>query len=62
MNTQLPLNRRARNWYGTRTAPSAEPQWAPGEERRVCIAHLAIAPLPPELRQAPVDRRLTALL
>jgi len=62
MNTQLPMNRRARNWYGTRTAPSAEPRWASGEGRRVCIDHLAVAPLPPEIRQAPFDRRLTALL
>jgi hypothetical protein len=62
MNTQLPLNRRARNWYGARTAPSAEPRWISGERRRVRIAHLAVAPLPPEIRQAPVDRRLTALL
>jgi hypothetical protein len=28
----------------------------------VRIAHLAVSPLPPEIRQAPVDRRLTALL
>lgn len=62
MNTHLPLNRRARNWYGTRTAPSAEPRWASSEERCVRIAHLAVPPLPPEIRQAPVDRRLTALL
>jgi hypothetical protein len=62
MNTHLPLNRRARNWYGVRTAPSAEPRWASAERRAVRIARLEFAPLPPEIRQAPVDRRLTALL
>jgi hypothetical protein len=62
MNTHLPLNRRARNWYGTRTPPSAEPRWAPGDDRRLRTPQPAVSPLPPEIRQAPVDRRLTALL
>lgn len=63
MTSPLPLNRRARAWYGVRTPPSAE--WRrplQPEVRRVRIPALKVAELPPEIRQAPFDRRLTALL
>lgn len=62
MTTPLPRHRRARNWYGMRTAPSAAPRWRPAESGRTRVERSAVPPLPPEIRQAPVDRRLTALL
>ncbi|HSU14280.1 hypothetical protein [Longimicrobium sp.] len=61
MNAQLPLHRRARIWYGRRAAPAA-PLRHPSPEKRRAIPALRIAALPPEVRQAPVDRRLTGLL
>lgn len=63
MHHLLPLHRRARTWYGRRSAP-AEPLHhpLPAAEPRARVPAPRIAPLPPQLRQAPVDRRLTALL
>jgi hypothetical protein len=65
MQAPLPLHRRARTWYGQRSAP-AEPfhhtdtaaQPAPG----VRVPALRIAQLALQIRKAPVDRRLTGLL
>jgi hypothetical protein len=63
MTSPLPLHRRARAWYGARTVPSAAPSRPRQPDvRRIRIAGLALAELPPEIRQAPFDRRLTALL
>lgn len=64
MNAPLPLHRRARTWYGARTAP-AEPLRHEDPERprkTVRLPALRVAQLAIEIRQAPVDRRLTALL
>lgn len=63
MTSPLPLHRRSRAWYGARaTQPTAERWPLQPEVRRIRIAGLALAELPPEIRQAPFDRRLTALL
>jgi hypothetical protein len=63
MQHPLPRHRRARTWYGHRSAPT-EPlrRPAPQAAPRVRITALRIAPLPPQVRKAPVDRRLTDLL
>jgi hypothetical protein len=61
MQHVLPLHRRARTWYGHRSAPTeALRHPLPAEPERVPA--LRIAPLPPQVRQAPVHRRLTGLL
>ena len=64
MSATLPLHRRSRVWYGTRTAePSRRAaDEHPHDAARVRIAELAVAPLPAEIRQAPFDRRATSLL
>ena len=67
MQAQLPLHRRARTWYGQRSAP-AEPlrhtdaavHPAPAAPRVVPALRIAQPAL--QIRKAPVDRRLTALL
>lgn len=62
MHAPLPLHRRARTWYGHRSAPQESlrhPAPLPAAPR---IPALRIAPLPAQIRKAPVDRRLTGLL
>lgn len=66
MQAPLPLHRRARTWYGQRSAPAEpfhHPEAAvnPAPARRVVPA-LRIAQIALQIRKAPVDRRLTALL
>ena len=61
MISPLPVHRRARNWYGTRTAP-AEPRHEPALPPRPAIPVTYIAGLILPIGSAPVDRRLTALL
>ena len=63
MQISLPLHRRERNWYGSRSAPAGPLRHPlPPVEPRAAVPALRIAPLPPQVRQAPVDRRLTDLL
>lgn len=62
VKSPLPLHRRARTWYGARTPSTRARRPLQPEVRRVRIAGLVLAELPPEIRQAPFDRRLTALL
>lgn len=62
MQSPLPLHRRARTWYGQRSAPAEPLRHAEAEPRAVHIPALRIAQLALQIRQAPVDRRLTALL
>jgi hypothetical protein len=63
MNPTLPLHRRARTWYGTRTPPTEPLRRAePEAPVRVHVPGLRIVELPRQIRQAPFDRRLTALL
>jgi ATP/maltotriose-dependent transcriptional regulator MalT len=64
MQSPLPLHRRARTWYGQRSAPAeplrhAETADQPGV---VLIPALRIAQLALQIRKAPVHGRLTALL
>jgi hypothetical protein len=61
MSTPLPLHRRARTWYGQRLGPT-EPFRLPPTELRDRVPALYLAPLAADVRQAPVDRRLTDLL
>lgn len=65
MQAQLPLHRRARTWYGQRSAP-AEPfhhaDTAAQPAPAVRVPTLRIAQLALQIRKAPVDRRLTDLL
>ena len=61
MMAPLPVNRRARTWYGSRIAPT-EPLRHEAGQRSVIIPTLQIAPLALPLPQAPFDRRLAALL
>ena len=61
MNAQLPLHRRARTWYGRRAEP-AEPLRRASPAKKRHINALRIAALPAQVREAPVDRRVTALL
>ncbi|HEX9939583.1 MAG TPA: hypothetical protein VGB15_20780, partial [Longimicrobium sp.] len=65
MQAPLPLHRRARTWYGQRSAPAepfhhADPAAQPAPAVRVPA--LRIAQLALQIRKAPVDRRLTGLL
>lgn len=63
MQVPLPLNRRARTWYGQRSAPTEPLRHAePPAEKTVRIPALRIAQIGLQIRNAPVDRRLTALL
>lgn len=59
--TPLTLNRRTRTWYGARLEPN-EPLRHPREERTVHLPGVQMAELPARIREAPVDRRQTALL
>jgi hypothetical protein len=61
MHAPLPVNRRARTWYGSRIAPM-EPLRHAAPDRPATIPALRIAPPALPLPQAPVDRRLAALL
>ena len=61
MQSPLPLHRRARTWYGSRIAPT-EPLRHQGGDLPPTVPALRIAPLAFPLPQAPVDRRLAALL
>lgn len=66
MQAPLPLHRRARTWYGQRSAPAdpfhhADAAAQPAPAPRVVPA-LRIAQIALQIRKAPVDRRLTALL
>lgn len=61
MMSPLPVNRRARTWYGSRIAPT-EPLRHEAGQRLVAIAVPQLAPLALPLPQAPFDRRLAALL
>jgi hypothetical protein len=61
MMSPLPVNRRARTWYGSRIAPT-EPLRHEAGQRPATIPALYIAPLALPLPQAPFDRRLAALL
>jgi hypothetical protein len=60
MQSPLPRHRRARTWYGSRIAPT-EPLRHPAATAQTVPA-LRIAALSFPLPQAPVDRRLTAIL
>ena len=62
MIAPLPIHRRARNWYGTRTSPAQPRREAPPRDPRGSppVTYLAGIHLP--VGSAPVDRRLTALL
>jgi hypothetical protein len=60
MQSPLPLHRRARTWYGSRIAPTEPLRHPAAEPHLATVPTLRIAPLP--LPQAPVDRRLTAVL
>jgi hypothetical protein len=65
MTSMLPLHRRARTWYGVRSRPDEPLRHlppAPAPPRATTIPMLRIAALPPQLRKAPVDRRLTEFL
>jgi hypothetical protein len=62
MHSPLPVNRRARTWYGQRSAPAEPFRHAGPEPRRVRIPALRIAHFALQVPKAPVDRRLTALL
>ena len=66
MQAPLPLHRRARTWYGQRSAPAepfchTEDAARPAPARRAVPA-LRIAQIALRIGKAPVDRRLTALL
>jgi hypothetical protein len=61
MQSPLPVNRRARTWYGSRIAPTESPRHAAAAPPAKVPA-LRIAPLALPLPQAPFDRRLAALL
>lgn len=61
MQSPLPLNRRARTWYGSRIAP-AEPLRHQAGDAPTMVPALRIAPLAIPLPQAPVDRRLAGVL
>ena len=62
MQSPLPLHRRARTWYGQRSAPAEPLRHAETEPQTVRIPALRIAQIALQIRKAPVDRRLTALL
>jgi hypothetical protein len=63
MQSPLPLHRRARTWYGSRIAPT-EPLRHGGAAapQPATVPALRIAALAFPLPQAPVDRRLAAVL
>lgn len=64
MPSALPLHRRARTWYGQRSAPAEPLRHADSavRPRVVLIPALRVAQLALQIRKAPVHRRLTALL
>jgi hypothetical protein len=62
MQSPLPLHRRARTWYGSRIAPTEPLRHQAGSPPPATVPALRIAPLAFPLPQAPVDRRLAALL
>lgn len=64
MLSQLPVNRRARTWYGQRSAPTeplshAQPDVVSPTAR---IPALRIAQIALQIGKAPLDRRLTGKL
>ena len=63
MKSPLPVNRRARTWYGQRSAPT-EPlrRAAPLPPAPQRVPALRIAQLAIRLGKAPVDGRLTGIL
>jgi len=61
MTSPLPVNRRARTWYGSRIAPT-EPLRHETSAKPAAVRAFYIAPLALPLPQAPVDRGLAALL
>lgn len=64
MKSPLPLHRRTRTWYGSRTAPEESPRHAatiPAEKKRR-VPVLRIAELPRQVGQAPFHGRVTGLL
>lgn len=66
MQAPLPLHRRARTWYGQRSAPAeplrhTEAAAQPAPAPRVVPA-LRVAQIGLQIRKAPVYRRVTALL
>lgn len=62
MQSPLPLHRRARTWYGQRSAPAEPLRHAEAEPRVVIIPALRVAQIALQIRKAPVDRRLAGLL
>ena len=62
MLSQIPVHRRAHNWYGVRSAPDGARPKAPRAYSRATIPVLRIVGLPIPIGGAPVDRRLTDLL
>ena len=63
MQSPLPRHRRARTWYGSRIAPAEPFRHEPGAATKpATVPALRIAALSFPLPQAPVDRRLTAIL
>lgn len=62
MQSPLPLHRRARTWYGSRIAPTEPLRHQGGDVPVAAVPALRIAPLALPCPQAPVDRRLAALL
>jgi hypothetical protein len=63
MQAPLPLHRRARTWYGSRIAPTEPLRHASAAGAKpATVPALRIAALAFPLPQAPVDRRLAAVL
>ena len=62
MQAPLPLHRRARTWYGSRIAPTEPLRHAAPGVKPATVPALRIAALAFPLPQAPVDRRLAAVL
>ena len=62
MQSPLPVNRRARTWYGSRIAPTEPLRHQAGGLSPATVPALRIAALAFPLPQAPVDRRLAAVL
>jgi hypothetical protein len=62
MQSPLPLHRRARTWYGSRIAPTEPLRHPAAAAQPAAVPALRIAPLAYPLPQAPVDRRVAALL
>ena len=62
MQSPLPRHRRARTWYGSRIAPTEPLRHPSAAAQTATMPALRIAALSFPLPQAPVDRRLTAIL